>query len=115
MAAFRYSRYLAMTTGKSSKVSFNTGTNAFSVYWMSNGSTWDASPVTQPLSGGTYTVNLNTSNGIVGTTFALNPSGTTNFTYNALGSCDNATTITFSYGTRTKLLTVPKAGDPQLN
>src|SRR5262249_1087777 len=49
MAAFRYSRYLAMTTGKNSKVSFNTGSNSLSVYWMSNGSTWDSTPVSEPL------------------------------------------------------------------
>lgn len=115
LAAFRYARHLAMTTGKSAKVSFDTVNSAFSVYWMSNGSSWDATPVNQPLGGGTYTVHLKTDAGVFGTGISLNPAGTTAFTYNVLGSCDNATTVTFTYGTKSKTLVVPKAGDPQLN
>ncbi len=115
-AAFRYARYLAMTTGKSAKVSFNTATNAFSVYWMSNGTTWDANPVSQTAAvGGTYAVDLDTQREIQGTRFTLNPSGVTTFIYNALGSCGSATTITFSFGDKSRQLVVPLVGDPTLN
>lgn len=116
LQAFRFARQLATTTGKSTKVTFNTSTNAFSVYWMSNGTTWDANPVAQPAAqGGTYTVTMDNSPEIKGVTLSLNPSGTTAFTYNALGSLDNASVVTFTYGSRTKTLTVAKVNDPTIN
>jgi len=116
LMAFRYARQLAVTSGKSTKVTFDTSANAFSVYWMSNGSTWDASPVTQPgAQGGTYTITLANTAELKGTTLSLNPPGTTAFTFNALGSLDNSTVITFTYGPKTRTLTVSKVGDPIIN
>jgi hypothetical protein len=117
LMAFRYARQLAITSGKSTKVTFTTGASSgFSVYWMSNGSSWDANPVTMPAAqGGTYTVTMANSNELKGTTISLNPSGTTVFTFNSLGSLDNSTVITFTYGPKTKTLTVPKAGEPSIS
>ena len=116
LIAFRYARQLAVTTGKSAKVTFNTASNAWSVYWMSNGTTWDATPVAQPAAqGGSYTVTMNSTAELNGVTLSLNPAGTTAFTYNSLGSLDNSTVITFTFGPRSRTLTVPKAGDPVIN
>src|SRR4051794_13535147 len=44
LAAFRYARTLAMTTGKTTKVSVNTTTGNIAVYWMSNGTSFDTTP-----------------------------------------------------------------------
>ncbi len=116
LQAFRFARQLAVATGKSAKVSFNTSTNSFSVYWMSNGSTWDASPVAQPaFAAGVYTVTMSNSFELAGVTLSLNPAGTTNFTYNPVGSLDNASVVTFTYGSKSKTLTVNKVGDPIVN
>ena len=80
--AFRYARQLALTTGTNTKVTFNTASNSFSVYRMSNGSTWDASPVTQPAThGGIYTITMNSSTELNGVIISLNPSGTTALTF----------------------------------
>ena len=115
LVAFRYARNLAFTSGKNACVRFNSGTNSFSVYWQSNGSSWDASPVTQPMAQGqTYTVSLNTANELAGCTYSISPSAT-QFTYSALGSCDTAGTITFTFGNHTKQLVVALVGDPTVN
>src|SRR6476660_9074196 len=45
LAFFRYARNLALTTGKSAKVQVDTTNHTLAVYWMSNGSSWDATPV----------------------------------------------------------------------
>ena len=50
--AFRYARNLARTSGNNACVYFNSGTNSFSVYWESNGTSWDANPVTKPMTQG---------------------------------------------------------------
>ncbi len=114
--AFQYARQLAMTSGKNTKVTFDTTANAFSVYWMSNGTSWDATPVANPMAqGGVYTITMNSASEINGNTISLSPAGTTAFTYNSLGNLDNATTVTFQYGGKSKTLNVYRTGDPQVN
>jgi type II secretory pathway pseudopilin PulG len=114
LAAFRYARQLAVTTGKSTRVSFDTTNNAFSVSLNTSGSTWVLA--TQPLAqGSTYTVTMDNTAELRGTTISLNPTSTTTFTYSALGNLDNATTVTFSYGAATKALAVTRNGDAQVN
>ena len=115
LAAFRYARSLAMTTGKSAKVSVSTANRTFSIYWMSNGSTWDASPVASGMtSSGQWVLNFDNSRELVGTDISLNPVATTNFIYSALGTCGQTGTVTFSYAGKYKSLIVKNVGDPTL-
>jgi Tfp pilus assembly protein FimT len=115
LAFFRYARHLAMTTGKSAKVQIDPANKTIAVYWMSNGTSWDASPVAQSMaSGGTMKLDFANSGEIKGTSLTLNPAGTTAFTYNALGACSSRSTLTFTYGSKAKDLVIPMVGDPQL-
>ena len=115
LVAFRYARNLAMTTGKNACVLFDPPTNSFSVYWQSNGSSWDATPVQQPLAPGNYTIDYDTEKELVGTSFSLNPSGTNRFTYSGLGTCDNASVVTFTFGSKSKTMSIVRVGDPTIN
>lgn len=115
LGAFRFARNLALTTGKSAKVQLSTASKTFSVYWMSNGSTWDATPVSTGMNaGGTWVINLGTARELTGTTFTVSPTSATSFTYSALGSCATTGTITFTSGNKNKLLVVNAVGDPQV-
>src|SRR5689334_1501060 len=49
LAFFRYARHLSMTTGKSAKIEIDTVNKTISVYWKSNGVSWDATPVAQSM------------------------------------------------------------------
>ena len=116
LAYFRYARTLAMTTGKNAKVQIDTTQHTVAVYWMSNGSTWDATPASASMAvGGTMSMDLDTRQELVGTTFTVTPAGTTSFIYNALGSNATSATLTFTFGSKSKVLTVPSVGDPQVN
>jgi len=115
LVAFRFARNLAMTTGKDSCVLFNTSSNSFSIYWKSNGTTWDATPIQQPLAPGNYTINYGTERELAGTTFALNPAATVRFTYNGLGTCDSASTLALRFGSKSKTLSIVRVGDPTIN
>jgi prepilin-type N-terminal cleavage/methylation domain-containing protein len=111
LAFFRYARALALTTGKNAEVVISGAT--FSVYWMSNGTTFDATPLaTSSNKTGQWILNLNNSTELVGTSVAVTPAATASFIYNSLGSCLQSATITFTYAGRTKSLIVPNVGDP---
>jgi hypothetical protein len=105
-----------MTTGKNAKVTL-TG-NTLAVYWMSNGTSWDATPVaTGVAAGGQWLLNFNTAPHIAGTAVAVSPAAATTFTYGPLGSCTMSSapaTVSFTYAGRVKTLTVPAVGDPTL-
>ncbi len=116
LAFFRFARQLAMTTGNNAKVQVNTAGNSFAVYLMSNGTTWDAAPYPQAMaSGGTMKISLNTARELAGTTISVNPPATTAFIYQPLGTCTATGTVTFTYATKTKSITIPAVGDPQIN
>lgn len=112
---FRLARNLAMTTGKKAKVAVDTSNRTVSVFWQSNGTAYDATAYTNGMTGsGTSVLNLNNAREVVGTTVALNPSGTTYFEYSALGTSAQTGTVSFTYGGKTKSLVVANVGDPQL-
>jgi prepilin-type N-terminal cleavage/methylation domain-containing protein len=114
LAYFRYARHLAVTTGKSAKVEINTTAKTVAVYWMSNGTTWDATPVTHSMaSGGQLQLNFATSPEIKGTTISVSPA-TTSFIFSSLGACETRATITFTFGNKAKTLVIPMVGDPQV-
>jgi prepilin-type N-terminal cleavage/methylation domain-containing protein len=115
LAFFRLARNLAMTTGKKAKVAIDTSARTVSVYWQSNGTSYDATAYTNGMSAtGTSVLNLNSARELVGTTVTLNPAATTYFEYSALGTCAQTGTVSFSYGGKTKGLSIVNVGDPQL-
>ena len=116
LSFFRYARHLAMTTGNQAKVQLDTTNQTFAVYLQSNGTTWDATPYTQAMaSGGTMLMNLKTERELAGTTMAVTPAANTSFVYQSLGSFTSTGTITCTYGSYSKTLTVASVGDPQIN
>jgi len=116
LAFFRYARHLAMTTGKKAKVQINTTSNTVSVYWMSNGTTYDTTPVTNALgTGNVMTLNINSGREYMGTTITTTPSSATTYEYWPLGQCVNTGSITFSNGSKTSTMTIPAVGDPAIN
>ena len=116
-AAFtRYARNLAMTTGKLAKLSVTPATGTFAVYWQSNGTSYDTSPVSQNLiNTGLMTITMGARRDLVGTTMSVSPSGTTDFVYTQLGSCSVAGTLTFSCAGVSNTVTIPTVGDPVVN
>ena len=115
LACFRYAKSLALTTGKKAKVAVSTTNGTLSVYWMSNGSTYDLTPVaTGSTASGQWVVNMNNSRELMGTAISLNPTTTTYFEYNALGTCGQTGAVSFTYAGRVKSLTVNHVGDPVL-
>jgi hypothetical protein len=115
LAAFRYARNVAMTSGKSAKVVVSTvAPRSVSVYWMSNGTTWDATPMATGLTNSGTSVLKMDSKELSGTAIGLNPSTTTEFVYGALGACGQTGTVTFSYGGKSKSLVVKNIGNPSL-
>jgi prepilin peptidase dependent protein A len=115
LAFFRFARNLAMTTGKKAKVAINTTNRTVSIYWQSNGTTYDATPYPVSMtSTGTAVLNLANARELVGTLVALNPATTTDFEYSALGTCAQAGAVNFSFGGRTKTISVVNVGDPRL-
>jgi len=115
LAFFRFARTLAMTTGKKAKVAVDTTNRTLSVYWQSNGTSYDATPYAVNMTAtGTSVLNLNNARDLVGTTIALNPPATTYFEYSALGTCAQTGTVNFSYAGKTKGLAIANVGDPQI-
>ena len=115
LAFFRFARNLAMTTGKKAKVAVDTTNRTVSVYWQSNGTSYDATPYATGMTGsGTAVLNLTAARELVGTAVALTPTTTTYFEYSALGTCGQTGVVNFSFGGKSKTLAVVNVGDPQL-
>jgi len=113
--ALRYARSLAMTTNAVCGVEIDTSLKQFRVYQVS-GSNYNT--VSQNMiGGGLYVVSLTTQKEIAGVTLTPSITGaTTNpyqISYNALGATANSGTVTITYASRTKVLTIPSVGDPQ--
>ena len=112
---FRFARSLAMTTGKTAEVRLDFTAHTFAVYWQSNGTSYDATPYAQSMvAGGLMIINLGTERELAGATMSVTPAGTTDFAYGPLGSCATSGTLTFTIGSRSKSLIIPKVGDPQI-
>ena len=116
LTAFRCARAgLAMSTGKKAKVAIDTANGTVSVFWQSNGTTYDVTAyATSMTASGTWAINMNTSRELVGTTITLTPAATTYFEYSALGTCAQTGTVSFVYASKTKSLVITNVGDPQL-
>jgi len=115
LAYFRLARTVAMTTGKKAKVSISTVNKTVSVFWQSNGSSYDATAYpTGMTASGVCVLNLTNSRELTGTTISLNPTTTTDFEYSALGTCLQTGTVSFNYGGKTKSISVVAVGDPTL-
>jgi hypothetical protein len=111
-ACFRFARSLALTTGKKAKVVVSTTNGTLSVYWMSNGTAYDATPVSTGLVAGGQWVLTMASRDLLGTAITLNPATTTSFEYNPMGTCGQTGAVLFSCGGRQKSLVVASVGDP---
>lgn len=116
-ALLRYARNLALTTGKTACLRINTTNNTMAVYWQSNGTSYDANPVSSSAGvGGQLLIDLDTQREIAGVRMTLSGGGTSqDFAYNALGSGATSGTITFSYGTRARSIVIPRIGEATVN
>ena len=112
VAALRYARMMSMTTGGTYGVEFDTANKRFQVF-----QTTGSNVVTQPLTGGTYVINLSRTE-LAGTTMTCTITGdTTNpydLTYGTLGATANNGTVVFSYAGYLRTVTIPKVGDPTI-
>jgi prepilin-type N-terminal cleavage/methylation domain-containing protein len=111
LAAARYARTLAITTGGTYGIEFDTANARFQVF-----NTTGSNVVTSPLiAGGTYVINLSRTelSGVTMTpTIANDTTNPYDVIYNPLGSTTNGGTIAFTYANRTRTLTIPAVGDP---
>jgi prepilin-type N-terminal cleavage/methylation domain-containing protein len=114
LAFFRLARSLALTTGKNAKVVVDPVANTVSIFWQSNGTSYDSSAYANGMtSTGTSVLNINTARDLAGTTITA-PTASTFFEFSALGNCAQTGTITFFYGGHAKSLVVSNVGDPAL-
>jgi Tfp pilus assembly protein FimT len=110
--AFREARMLAMSTGTTAGVEFDTSAQTVRVYTGSSATT-----VTDPaFPGGTYLINLTTQPDIAGTTLVspLITGDTTNpyrVIYSTLGSTANNGSIQLQAGKRVCTIYIPLVGD----
>ena len=119
VAALRYARTLAMSTGNSCGVEFNTTTKTISVYTMiGTTQTWVTNPFTGP-SGGNYQVELASDPALLGVGMTVSmPSDTTNpydCLYNPLGATGNTGTVKFTYSQGQSTVTIAAVADPTHN
>lgn len=116
VAAIRAARTLAITTGANAGVEFNVGQKKFHVY----GANTPGTPVSNSLcAGGTYIVSLTTNRELSGVTMqvALNGVSTDpgDLQFTPRGATANDGSVTFTYGGRTRVVTIPIVGDPTMN
>lgn len=114
--ALRVARSLALTSGNTCGVRFDTSTKRFWV-WQ-NGT--PATPINTSLtSGGTYIIDLVNTREVSGVGMAVSiPTDGTNpydVQYSALGVTVNKGTATFSFGGISRVVTIPVLGDPTIN
>jgi prepilin-type N-terminal cleavage/methylation domain-containing protein len=116
LTAFRYARALALTNGNTCGVRFDTTLKKF---WVWQNATPATAVNNSLMPGGTYTVDLVNNREIAGVVATLAiPSDTTNpydVQFTSLGATSNTGTVTFTYGGRTCIVTIPAVGDPTLN
>lgn len=114
--ALRVARSLALTSGNTCGVRFDTTTKQFWVWQNATPATPISSSIT---SGGTYLVDLKNTRDVTGVGMSIAiPTDATNpydVQYTALGATTNKGTATFSYGGKQRVVTIPALGDPTIN
>ena len=120
LAALRFARNLALTTGNISGVEFDTSAKNAKVYTMINSvQTWVTVPFTGSGKSGQYLIDFVGDREITGVTLTVSlPSDTTNpydVAFNSLGATLNTGTVKFSYSTCYKTLTITALADPTIN
>ena len=115
--ALRYARSLAVASGSSSGVEFDSTGKKIKVYTYVNAV---QTFITDPLApNNLYTIDLANDREVANVTIAANiPTDTTNpydISFNALGATKNVGTITFTFGHITKTLTIAALADPTIN
>jgi Tfp pilus assembly protein FimT len=115
IAAARYARMLAMTTGQNAGIEFDSSTNQVRVFQGASATT----AANSLISGGSYILNFNTQSEVIGISIsaATIVGSTTNpyrVTFGTLGGTNNTGSITLSYGSQSKIVQVPAVGDPTL-
>jgi prepilin-type N-terminal cleavage/methylation domain-containing protein len=119
LAVFRFARNLAMTSGKNATVrvisSDSPPVAVLAVYHKRHGTANDAYDYTIPHETSlnatrTMVLDLYNSRELLGS--RISPIGTTDFEFNVLGSCSSPATLTFSFGGRSKAVTIRGVGDP---
>jgi Tfp pilus assembly protein FimT len=115
IAAARYARMLAMTTGQIAGIEFDATTNQVRVFQGASATTAPNSMIP----GGSYVINFNTRPEISGVriTAATIVGSTSNpyrVTFGNLGGTNNTGPITLSYGFQSKIVQIPAVGDPTL-
>jgi Tfp pilus assembly protein FimT len=116
LAALRYARWLAMSSGNTCGVEFDTAQKKIKVYTLINGTqTWVTSPFGKSA---TYLIDLannsevaNVAMGVAIPSRAANPY---DCAFTTLGSTVNTGTVTFTYGRGRKAVTIVPVGDPTL-
>jgi type II secretion system protein H len=113
VAALRYARMMATTTGGVYGVEFDTTNKRFQVF-----KTTGSSVVNQTLTGGgTYVINLNSQElmgNVMTVSIANDATNPYDLTYSAMGSTSNSGTVVFTYGGHTSTVTIPAVGDPTI-
>lgn len=112
VVATRYARILAMSTGQPAGVEFNTATNQIRVFSGAAATT----ALNSQVLGGTYLIDLNNQSDIanVNISSVLISNGATNpyqVTFGKLGGTLNNGFVTLAYGTHTRTINIPLAGE----
>ena len=120
LAALRFARNLATTTGNVSGVEFDTAARKIKVYTMIGATqTWVSVPFAGSGKSGLYQIDLAADREVSGVTLTVTiPSAAANpydVAFNALGATRNTGTVKFNYSNTSKTLTITSLADPTLN
>jgi Tfp pilus assembly protein FimT len=114
--ALTYARSLAITSGNTCGVRFDTNTQQF---WVWQNAT-PATPLSTSFTGGaTYLFDLVNTPAVAGVSMVVSiPTDAANpfdVQYTQLGATTNTGSVTFTYAGKTSTVTIPAVGDPTLN
>jgi len=114
VSAVRFARTRAMTDATTYKVRFNVGAKTISVIDPNNSDAIMAGP----LAGNLMQINLSGNSDVANVSMAVSIAGDASdpfdVIFNSLGGTSNSGTITFTYGSISKVLQIPNVGDPYL-
>jgi Tfp pilus assembly protein FimT len=115
IAAIRYARMLAMTTGEAAGVEFDATTHRVRVFQGTAATTVNNSLIP----GGTYVLDFNGQTEITGIRITAasivgDTSSPYRITFGTLGGTNNTGSVTLSYGQQSKIVQIPAVGDPTL-
>jgi prepilin-type N-terminal cleavage/methylation domain-containing protein len=116
VTSIRAARTLAISTGNTCGVRFDTTAKTFQVFSNNTPGTAVSNSMAP---GGTYVMNLTTNPEVAGVTMSVSlandVSSPYDLQYTALGATSNSGTVSFTYGGRTRTVTIPAVGDPTIN